>query len=88
MKEKGDRSDQNTKYACTKISNNNKKRLKPVNVFLLCTLENLNAFVIDMDSGLLVGMQADTAPLDVSMVISQKIRKQPSSRSSNTRTSA
>ena len=32
---------------------------------------------------LLVGMQAGIAPLDVSVVISQKIRKQPSSRSSN-----
>ena len=29
---------------------------------------------------LLVGMQAGTAPLDVSVVISQKIRKQSSSR--------
>ena len=35
-------------------------------------------------SALLVGMQAGTTPLDVSLVISQKIRKQPSSRSSNT----
>ena len=35
-------------------------------------------------SALLVGMQAGTAPLDVSVVISQKIRKQPSSRPSNT----
>ena len=33
---------------------------------------------------LLVGMQAGTTPLDVSVAISQKIRKQPSSRSSNT----
>ena len=33
---------------------------------------------------LLVGMKAGTAPLDVSVAISQKIRKQPSSRSSNT----
>ena len=33
---------------------------------------------------LLVGMQAGTAPLDVSMAISQKITKQPSSRPSNT----
>ena len=32
---------------------------------------------------LLVGMQAGTAPLDVSVAISQKIRKQPSSRPSN-----
>ena len=31
-------------------------------------------------SALLVGMQAGIAPLDVSVVISQKIRKQPSSR--------
>ena len=35
-------------------------------------------------SALLVGMQADTSPLDVSVVISQKIRKQPSSRLSST----
>ena len=35
-------------------------------------------------SALLVGMQACTSPLDVSVVISQKIRKQPSSRPSNT----
>ena len=35
-------------------------------------------------SALLVGMQAGTTPLDVSVEISQKIRKQPSSRSSNT----
>ena len=35
-------------------------------------------------SALLVGMQAGTAPLDVSVAISQKIRKQPSSRASNT----
>ena len=35
-------------------------------------------------SALLVGMQAGTAPLEVSVVISQKIRKQPSSRPSNT----
>ena len=33
---------------------------------------------------LLVGMQAGTTPLDVSVAISQKIRKQPSSRSNNT----
>ena len=33
---------------------------------------------------LLVGMQAGTAPLDVSVVISQKSRKQPSSRPSDT----
>ena len=33
---------------------------------------------------LLVGMQAGTAPLDISMVISQKIRKQPFLRPSNT----
>ena len=33
---------------------------------------------------LLVGVQAGTAPLDISMVISQKIRKQPTSRPSNT----
>ena len=32
---------------------------------------------------LLVGMQAGSAPLDVSVVISQKIRKQPFLRSSN-----
>ena len=32
----------------------------------------------------LVGMQDSTAPLDVSMVVSQKIGKQPSSRPSNT----
>ena len=35
-------------------------------------------------TALLVGVQAGTAALDVSMVISQKIRKQPSSRPSNT----
>ena len=35
-------------------------------------------------SAFLVGMQAGTAPLDVSVAISQKIRKQPSSRLSNT----
>ena len=35
-------------------------------------------------SALLVGMQAGTTPLDVSAVISQKIRKQSSSRPSNT----
>ena len=35
-------------------------------------------------SALLVGIQAGTAPLDVSVVISQKIRKQPFSRPSNT----
>ena len=35
-------------------------------------------------SALLVGVQAGTAPLDISMAISQKIRKQPSSRPSNT----
>ena len=34
-------------------------------------------------SALLVGMQAGTIPLDISMVISQKIRKQRSSRPSN-----
>ena len=33
---------------------------------------------------LLVEMQAGTVPLDVSVAISQKIRKQPSSRHSNT----
>ena len=33
---------------------------------------------------LLVGMQAGTDPLNVSVAISQKIRKQPSSRRSNT----
>ena len=33
---------------------------------------------------LLVGMQAGTTPVDVSVVISQKIRKQPSSGPSNT----
>ena len=33
---------------------------------------------------LLVGMQAVKAPLDASVAISQKIRKQPSSRPSNT----
>ena len=33
---------------------------------------------------LLVGVQAGTAPLDVSVVISQKIRNQPSSRPKNT----
>ena len=32
---------------------------------------------------LLVGMQAGTTPLDVSVAISQKIRKQPSSRPRN-----
>ena len=35
-------------------------------------------------SALLVGMQAGTAPLDVSVAISQKIRKQPSWRPINT----
>ena len=35
-------------------------------------------------SELLVGMQAGIAPLDVSVVIPQKIRKQRSSRPSNT----
>ena len=35
-------------------------------------------------SALLVGMQAGTTPLDVSVAISQKIRKHPSSRPSNT----
>ena len=35
-------------------------------------------------SALLVGMKAGTTPLDVSVAISQKIRKQPSSRPSNT----
>ena len=35
-------------------------------------------------SALLVGMQAGTASLDASVTISQKIRKQPSSRPSNT----
>ena len=35
-------------------------------------------------SALLVGMQAGITPLDVSVAISQKIRKQPSSRPSNT----
>ena len=35
-------------------------------------------------SALLVGMQASTTLLDVSMAISQKIRKQSTSRSSNT----
>ena len=33
---------------------------------------------------LLVGMQAGPTPLDVSVAISQKIRKEPSSRPSNT----
>ena len=33
---------------------------------------------------LLVGVQNGTAPLDISMVVSQKIRKQPSSRPNNT----
>ena len=33
---------------------------------------------------LLVGMQDGTAPLDVSVEISQKIRKRPSSRASHT----
>ena len=33
---------------------------------------------------LLVGIQAGTDPLDISMAISQKIRKQPYSRPSNT----
>ena len=33
---------------------------------------------------LLVGVQASTTPLDISVVISQNIRKPPSSRSSNT----
>ena len=32
---------------------------------------------------LLVGVQAGTTPLDVSVAISQKIKKQPSSRPSN-----
>ena len=32
---------------------------------------------------LLVGMQTDIAPLNISMVISQKITKQPTSRPSN-----
>ena len=35
-------------------------------------------------SALLVGLQADTVPLDVSVEISQKIRKQPFLRPSNT----
>ena len=35
-------------------------------------------------SALLVGMQAGTDPLDVSVAIFQKIKKQPSSRPSNT----
>ena len=35
-------------------------------------------------SALLVGIQAGITPLDVSVAISQKIRKQPSSRPSNT----
>ena len=35
-------------------------------------------------SALLVGVQAGTAPLDVSMAIFQEIRKQPSSRPGNT----
>ena len=35
-------------------------------------------------SALLVGMQAGTTPLDVSVVISQKIRERPFSRPSNT----
>ena len=35
-------------------------------------------------SALLLGMQGGTTPLDVSVVISQKTRKQPSSRPSNT----
>ena len=35
-------------------------------------------------TALLAGMQAGTASLDVSVVISQKIRKQPASRPSNT----
>ena len=35
-------------------------------------------------SALLVGVQAGIAPLDVSVAISQKVRKQPSSRPSNT----
>ena len=34
-------------------------------------------------SALLMRIQASTAPLDVSVAISQKIRKQPSLRSSN-----
>ena len=33
---------------------------------------------------LLVGVQTGTAPMDISMVVFQKIRKQPSSRSNNT----
>ena len=33
---------------------------------------------------LLVGMKIDTVPLDISMEISQKIRKQATSRPSNT----
>ena len=33
---------------------------------------------------LLVGVQTGTAPLDITMAISQKIRKQPTSRLSNT----
>ena len=33
---------------------------------------------------LLVGVQAGTAPLDINMAISQKIKKQPTSRTSNT----
>ena len=35
-------------------------------------------------SALQVGMQAGTIPLDISVAISQKIRKQPSSRPRNT----
>ena len=35
-------------------------------------------------SALLVGAQTGTAPLDISMAISQKIRKLPSSRPRNT----
>ena len=35
-------------------------------------------------SALLVEMQAGTAPLDISVAISQKIKKQPSTRHSNT----
>ena len=35
-------------------------------------------------SALLVGAQTGTASLDINMAISQKLRKQPSSRLSNT----
>ena len=35
-------------------------------------------------SPLLVGVQTGTAPLDISMAVSQKIGKQPTSRPSNT----